>query len=111
MKRYLLYSLLFLLLAACTPAAEPSAPEAVLQVATAVSNATIPPPVVTVDTPRINPTTAVVLATQPAIEPTAEPLVAEVANVGVVYGRTEEGAFFQGDPDAPIVHLDYSDFL
>jgi len=42
------------------------------------------------------------------VEPTAEEVVAEP---GVISGRTEEGAFFLGDPNAPITHIDYSDFL
>jgi hypothetical protein len=29
----------------------------------------------------------------------------------VVSGRTEEGAFFYGNPNAPITLIDYSDFL
>jgi hypothetical protein len=33
------------------------------------------------------------------------------AETGVVSGRTEEGAFFLGDPNALITHIDYSDFL
>ncbi|VAW40893.1 hypothetical protein MNBD_CHLOROFLEXI01-1689 [hydrothermal vent metagenome] len=117
MKRFALFPLTLLFLVACTPTAEQPAVDAVLDVETAVSTeATIPPPVVTVDTPKIEPTTAV--AAQPAIEPPTvepEPVIEEAveaaAEGGIVYGRTEEGAFFQGDLDAPIVYLDYSDFL
>ena len=40
-----------------------------------------------------------------------EPIAEIVADTGVQSGRTDEGAFFLGDPNAPIIHLDYSDFL
>ena len=31
--------------------------------------------------------------------------------VNVIAGRTPEGAFFLGDPNAPLTMIDYSDFL
>jgi hypothetical protein len=47
------------------------------------------------------------------IPATEEPIAipTEVVETGVVYGRTPEGAFFQGFADAPITLIDYSDFL
>ena len=118
MRRFNLIFLLFLLATACTPATESAAPESVEEAAPVVSpTETIPPPVVTVDTPRVEPPTAVPEPTQPPAEPIeaaaeAEPAVEEVvAEGGVTSGRTEEGAFFLGAPNAPITHIDYSDFL
>jgi len=50
-----------------------------------------------------------------AIEPptlTPPPLPGdEVAAVQVISGQTEEGAYFLGDPNAPVTVIDYSDFL
>lgn len=38
-------------------------------------------------------------------EPAAEPALL------IVSGVTEEGAYFYGNPDAPVTFIDYSDFL
>lgn len=129
MKRLLLIIFLFCLLStACTPTTTEtvdSEPAAVASTAidtaagdTAVlATETVPPPVVTVDTPRVEPPTAVPEATELTSQatddvPEPEPLLEEaVAEASVISGRTEEGAFFLGDPNAPIVHIDYSDFL
>jgi hypothetical protein len=43
---------------------------------------------------------------------TTEPTVqAEEQTVQVISGQTAEGAYFYGNPDAPVTLLDYSDFL
>lgn len=34
-----------------------------------------------------------------------------VGDAGITYGRTDDGAFFQGAADAPVTLIDYSDFL
>lgn len=46
---------------------------------------------------------------QTTVEPVTEPAAA--GDAGVVYGRTDDGAFFHGAPDAPVTLIDYSDFL
>jgi hypothetical protein len=43
------------------------------------------------------------------VEPTIE--VVEPVAVQIISGQTAEGAYFYGNPDAPITLLDYSDFL
>lgn len=116
MKRIFLILTFLLLITACAPTTEPPKSETTT-VDTAVSQTeTMPPPVITVDTPRVEPPTAVPESTQPASEPTiaaptAEPVVEAVPEGGVVSARTPEGAFYLGDPNAPITHIDYSDFL
>ncbi len=51
----------------------------------------------------------------PSIAITTEPAapVAQLSadDAGVAYGRTDEGVFFLGSPDAPVTIIDYSDFL
>ena len=49
-----------------------------------------------------------------AVAPTEEPPIAEAPEATgpvIVSGRTEEGAFFLGDVNAPVTLIDYSDFL
>ncbi|MCP4419757.1 MAG: hypothetical protein GY805_24360 [Chloroflexi bacterium] len=92
------------------PAAENSVAEPTLSNTAVPPPTDLPQPVVTVDTPRVEMVTAVPQTAQPTIEPTAEP-EPTVAQVNVASGRTEEGAFFLGDPNAAIVLNDYSDFL
>lgn len=104
-------------LAACASAEPRGEPEA-----SAVTAAATLAPVVSLPSP------AVVTATRPPIEateppptttsaPTETPLAAATATKGddqppaVVYGRTGDGAFFHGAPDAPVTLIDYSDFL
>ena len=65
--------------------------------------------------------TAAVPVEEEQEEPTAEPdptataeMVAEKdepAPVQVISGQTTEGAYFYGDPNAPLTLFDYSDFL
>lgn len=45
--------------------------------------------------------------------PTAVPVEEKAGEtaVNVIAGRTPEGAFFLGDPNAPLTMIDYSDFL
>ena len=61
-----------------------------------------------------SPTTAVVPTTDaiPTVAPTAvggQPSAGDPS--AVVYGRTDEGAYFYGAADAPVTLTDYSDFL
>jgi hypothetical protein len=43
------------------------------------------------------------------VEPTVE--VEEPTPLQMISGQTAEGAYFYGDPDAPVTLFDYSDFL
>lgn len=116
MQRILWFAFLWLMLSACTATTETAVPQPTTASETAaLPTSTAPPPIITTNIPRVNPPTAVSDPTQPVdASPTAEPTPAEeaaVEQVGVISGRTEEGAFFLGDPNAPITHIDYSDFL
>jgi protein-disulfide isomerase len=121
MKRLILLLLLGLFLVACTtatPAADPApvdtepTPERGSDVArvesTAVSEPVAPaatiaeivePMAEAVPVVVVDPTKALATATT------------ESVNTAVVSGRTADGAFFLGAPDAPITLIDYSDFL
>ena len=129
MKRltFLILLTTVLLLAACggqqiaEPAAEIAAPLEELPspplTATALPTGTSAPPP---EAPTGAPTSAPVeeeLQEKPTAgpEPTAtieEVLeVEEPAPLQVISGQTAEGAYFYGDPDAPVTLFDYSDFL
>lgn len=114
MRRFTWIALFLLILAACTPSTETAvspSPTAQAQ-PTALPTNTIPPPVIAETAQEV--ATAVPELVEPTKDPTAappEPTPEAVADVGVISGRTEEGAFFLGDPNAPITHIDYSDFL
>ncbi|PID85487.1 MAG: hypothetical protein CSB13_07915 [Chloroflexi bacterium] len=106
MKRWiLLLPIVLLALAACAPNAEPQPEE----------NAAVASPVPTeppmVETATALPPTAQQptdpLTDQPTALPTEEPEM----ETAVIAGRTDEGAFFLGDPAAPVTIIDYSDFL
>ena len=116
MKRFLWFSLL-LLFTACTPTTNTAVSPTPSPETAVLPTETVPPPVINETTTEVTVETAVPDPTQPAAPtattavttaPTAETMATET---GVTSGRTEEGAFFLGDPNAPIVHLDYSDFL
>ena len=111
MKRFYWLACILLLLKACAPTAETAVPtHPTLAPETAVLPTNTAPPPIIEETAQEDLATAV----PPTIEPTAappEPTATVVAEAGVVSGRTEEGAFFLGDPNAPITHIDYSDFL
>ncbi|MCA9955653.1 MAG: hypothetical protein KC434_13080 [Anaerolineales bacterium] len=111
MRRFLCLLPLWLLLSACTPSAETAVSPSPSPETAVLPTATFPPPIITnTDTPGATATavpdpTATTLAT---VEPTA---VATVTETGGISGRTADGAFFLGAPNAPITHIDYSDFL
>jgi protein-disulfide isomerase len=135
MKRLTLILLLFSLLAACSPSGEQAAPAAETTLeptavveseaprSTTADNAELPAPVLQ----DVEPTTAAaaetavveptIAATVAVVEPTATPeeAAADEASTAdgpmVVSGRLDEGAFFRGDPNAPVTLIDYSDFL
>jgi hypothetical protein len=114
MKRFWWLALILLIFTACTATMETAAPPQPSPETAVLPTATVPPPVIA-ELPSPTPeATTVPDSTQPTAttaieaEPTAEEVAAET---GATSGRTEEGAFFLGDANAPITHIDYSDFL
>jgi len=101
---------LFMFLTACgQTAAEIAAPP--------TAEPTIPPTVQPTNQPTIEPTSQPTAqpTSPPTIEPTspptAQPTVEPTSQPSILAGRTDEGAFFLGSPDAPVTMIDYSDFL
>ena len=116
--------MMIILLSACQVQTEPAADtaggegsEAAPEAEAAVALPTdTPQPTAVPDTPRISeepemPAEPTAVPTEPAEEPPAEPVNEVAAAPAVTSGRIEAGAFFLGDPDAPITMIDYSDFL
>lgn len=85
--------------AAVTPFAS-SPPPVITTTGATAENATAAP---TPTAPAQNGRAETPPATDPAVEPTADPVIA--------FGRTEEGAYYHGAVDAPVTLIDYSDFL
>jgi len=93
---------LFMFLTACgQTAAEIAAPP--------TAEPTIPPTVQPTSPPTIEPTSPPTI--EPTSPPTAQPTVEPTSQPSILAGRTDEGAFFLGSPDAPVTMIDYSDFL
>lgn len=113
---------LALLALGCAPAganlAEPSAvatPSATVTLtAPAVTPTDSPPPILATATrPAVATTQPSPTAAPAAIPPTATATTSPTATAApsLVYGRTEEGVYFQGYLDAPVTVIDYSDYL
>lgn len=111
-----------LLLAACTTAAPAADPTPVVNVAPTAGATGVPataePTTVTevpapTDVPVQNLEPAVEAEVTLVVEPTEAPatVMAESAGTAITSGRTADGAFFLGAPEAPITLIDYSDFL
>lgn len=109
MKRFLWLALI-VLLTACAPTTETAVSPQPSPTTAVPPTATVPPPVITETVTEVAAATAVPEPTQPVSDPTTTE-TQTVEEVGVISGRTAEGAFFLGDPNAPITHIDYSDFL
>ncbi|MBK8988107.1 MAG: hypothetical protein IPM39_18900 [Chloroflexi bacterium] len=113
MTRYkALFTLLLMFLVACAPATQ-SQPET----ATAVpptALATLPTHTAVPSTTAPMPEPATAVPTEPA-SPSSQPPTPgpQLPTPGpqIVAGRTAEGAFFYGNPDAAVTMIDYSDFL
>ncbi len=114
MKHPILILIVLLMLAACTPesAEEPvaTAVPPTPTVAQAVELPTAVPTSPPTAEPALPEATEQPLAELPPTElpPTAVP---ETETLEIVYGRNQEGAFFHGNPDAPVTLIDFSDFL
>jgi hypothetical protein len=138
MKQITILLLFISLFVACSPSGEPTASEQpAAPIAEVAVEATAVP---SADTPRTEELPAPVMA-EPAAEevaetaveepeatsvsPESEPLAlpeneetavepeapVEETDSVVISGRIDEGAFFLGDPNAPVTLIDYSDFL
>ncbi len=109
MKSTILFLLCgLILLAGCSTAAESVEPTAV--VAAVEATATVAPPTATAPPPDVIAATVAPppTATLPA---TDTPVADNDPSSAVVFGRTDDGAYFHGSPDAPVTLIDYSDFL
>jgi len=140
MKRLTILLLLISLLVACTPSGEPAASEqpaapvgAGASEPTALSTSIprtteedMPAPMIQEPVVEEGAETVVEEPDQPAVPPETEPAElpaseetavepveapAERTGPMVISGRQDEGAFFLGDPNAPVTLIDYSDFL
>ncbi len=110
-----------LLLAACSP--DQSEPETAGPTPTVLKQAQIDALVTAALPPALPPSpTLAPSATLPPPTPDAEPTIPSASATPnsppatrhtpqVVSGQTAEGAYFLGDPDAPVTVIDYSDFL
>src|SRR5690606_7644330 len=118
MKFVSLLLLLSLTLAACATAEPPEEP-AVPTISATVTATVAATPIVVIATettaapsatmevdPQLSETETPAAPTESTAVVTTTPDAPQVA-----YGRTAEGAFFHGSPDAPITLIDYSDFL
>jgi len=119
--------LVSLLLVACSgdkPATETDLPSTAQVTATKISavETLVPPPTdnppatvePTTTVPTVVPTSTLLEAVEPTALPTLTPpslTGEEPPSVQVISGQTGEGAFFLGDPNAPVTVIDYSDFL
>lgn len=111
-----LYLCLIWLLAACSstqPAADapspaPTAEAAVQSTSTAVATTAAVATAMPTNTPAATAAVTAIVTTTPPPSPTATPTTAAAQ---IVSGRTDEGVFFLGDPNAPVTMIDYSDFL
>jgi len=107
MKKSLILLILLFVAAGCV--AETAVFDPTLPAATEITPTDLPAPVVETAV-----ATEVVVVVETAVsptnvpEPTAEP---EAIAFVVESGRTPEGAYFLGSPEAPLTLIDYSDFL
>jgi hypothetical protein len=124
MKRLLsaIILLLALLPAACTPQTaewEAGVAVPVMTAEVAIAPTALPPPEVATEPTDLPSMEVSVEATATLAELAAALVVLSTATSVdspggeslVVYGRTDEGAYFHGAVDAPLTLIDYSDFL
>jgi hypothetical protein len=113
MKPIMVLLLIAVFLAACAPAGETSAPVTAAPTIPPQIVAATPAPTATAPAIATGAPTVAAAATDtsaPTAELTAGP-VATATVAAVTYGRTDDGTYFYGSPDAPVTLTDYSDFL
>lgn len=116
MKNRILFLIVLLMLAACTvevalePVATAVPPTATLvQVEEAATAVPTNPPAPIPETVSAEPTELAATEISPTELPSTTAPVSE--EIVIEYGRTQEGAFFHGNPEAPVTLIDFSDFL
>lgn len=115
MKRYISF-LIFLLVACSTPeptavSPTPTTPPTPPTTATAVSQSTLPPATIAPTQPAATASATAVVAETAVSTATTLPTATAPTQPVITAGRTDDGAYFRGDPNAPITMIDYSDFL
>lgn len=113
------FLILVLILVACVPPATAPVPIAESTSPLIVTTAVPPTPTSVPPTPEltlmatvVSTATTQLLAATATTEATAVPPSETPTSTPLItVGRTAEGLYFQGNPEAPITMIDYSDFL
>lgn len=112
MKKSLILLVILFVVAGC--AAETAVSDPTLPAASQIPPTDIPPTEVVLAAPVVETAVATEVVVETAVVATEAPVPSptpEEITVEVISGRTPEGAYFLGSPDAPLTLIDYSDFL